>query len=278
MALDRLADDLVEGDDAHLEPGSIETAQVGERPALGEVAEGRVAAGVDLLHDVAGAVGDLAGVSAEEHVDVALDRGEGGLDLVRGLSDVAGLLGRSLLHHLGQLGDPLLTGAQSLLQAYDGLPVRCDEARDEARTGGVEHAAVPIPGRMERGADVRIAGGVDDQVDLSVGSDLVEAAVGAAADAVLTCRRDPWSVRVAVDDVPDLGFGDLRQRLEDRSAPFTGAHQRDDLGSASHRVLWVDRHLGHSESLVHHHSYDIWSEEPDTRMEVGREAGLCRRR
>ena len=189
---DRLVDHLAEADGAHLKAVTVDAAQVGQHPPLGEGAEGRVAAGVDLLDDVAGALGDLPGVAAEDHVDVALDRGQGRLDLMRGLPQVAGLLDVRALADVVDLGE---------------------QARDEAHAGGADQAAVRVLARLEHCEDVRIAAGLQDEVDLGVAGEFVEATVGAAADAVLAGERDPRGRGVRVEHVADLDPGTPRSAL-----------------------------------------------------------------
>ncbi len=164
-----------------------------------------------------------------------------------------------------QLGDALLVGSPRLRREGGGLAARLEQAEHEAHARGVEQAGVRVLGRRKGGEHVGVAGGLEDQVDVAVGAELVEAAVGAAADPALAGERHARGGRVVVEVVADLDPGHAEKRLEQRAPAVSFTHQRDDVLSVSHSL-----------SPSHDTSYDSWSREPDTLLEVGREACLHR--
>ena len=241
MKINRLADHLTEVDRARLESGAIDEAQVGQHAPFGEGVEGRIASGVDLLHDLARALGKLAGVAAEDHVDVALDRGQGRFELVRGLPQVTGLLVVRTLDRIGQLDGTLFIGGPLPLEECGALALGIEQVRDDAHARGAEQAAVRVFALQQRRADFWLAGGIEDQVDLAVGGEFVEATVRATADPVLVCECHPRSGGVGVEHVADLDLREPDERLEDRVTASPCAHQGDDVGIASHCCLVVER-------------------------------------
>jgi hypothetical protein len=222
-----------EPDRARLEVAAVGAAQVGQQAALGQGGEGGVAAGADLLHDLAGALRDLAGVPAEDDADVGLDRRERRFDLVRGLPQVAGLVGVRAVDDGGELGQ---------------------QAHDEVGTGGAQQAVAGEPARPQGGEGGGVAARLDDQVEVAVGGELVEAVGGAAGDAVLTSERETRGVGIAVDHVADLDSRHAQERREDRRAALSRADERDDVSVLSHVVF----------SCRAPHGCGKWSRESDT--------------
>ena len=107
----------------------------------------------------------------------------------------------------------------------------------KAHAGGADEAAVRVSARLERCEDVRIAAGLQDEVDLGVTGEFVEATVGPAADAVNAGECDPRGRGIRVEHIADLDPGDAEERPEYREARISCAHQGDDVRVLCHPVL-----------------------------------------
>jgi len=203
---------------------------------------------------------------------------------VRGLPDVGGLLAADTRKGLAQLGDAPLVGGLPLEQGgavladlagslladlaaslVADLGQSCHELRDDVRAGWGQQLALRVLAGRQRGAHVRVAGGLHDEVDVGVVSQIVEAAVRAAADAVLAGQRDARSGRVDVEVVADLDPREVEERGERRTTCFPRTHECDDLRRMTRCVLFL-----------HGGSYDSCCREPETPLEVHREACLRR--